>query len=389
MLRASGLLYDELRLQAVSAVLPSDPGADHDFDRLARLAAKALRTPTSFITLIDESRQHFRGACGPSWAMGDSRSGPHANSLFRHTVVEGVIVSIPDVGADPLFSGNATVEALGIRAYIGIPLVTTQGHTIGSICGIDYEPREWTAEEIDLLRDYAAIAVGQLEATAISAKIRVAFDVALHDLKTPLSGLTMASSLVTERMSSIPVELHPLLKAVEISTAAAVKLVETLALEQQTAAYTDCLDPVRTATQVISRLRDRAAGKGMSVEFVPERSRALRVPPWVLEQILENLTSNAIKFGPPESVVSVSFRVEDGAGHFHVRDQGPGFSDEDRERMFARYTRLSALPTGGEPSTGLGLSIVKRLTEQHHGKVELVSPAGRGAEFRLGFPLAD
>ena len=202
--RASGLLYDELRLQAVSAVLPSDAGADHDFDRLARLAALALRTPTSFITLIDGSNQHFRGVCGPSQAMGESRSGSHANSLFRHTVVEGAIVSIPNIAMDPLFSNNATVEALGIMAYIGIPLVTTQGHTIGSMCGIDYEPRDWTAEEIDLLRDYAAIAVGQLEATAISAKIRVAFDVALHDLKTPLSGLTMASSLFTERIASVP-----------------------------------------------------------------------------------------------------------------------------------------------------------------------------------------
>ncbi len=386
--RASGLLYDELRLQAVSAVLPSDAGADLDFDRLARLAASALRTPTSLITLIDESNQHFRGVCGPPPAMGDSRSGPHVHSLCRHTVVEGVVVTIPDTGADPRFSHNPTVKALGIKAYVGIPLVTTQGHTIGSICGIDYEPREWTAGEIDLLRDYAAVTVGQLEATANSAKIRVAFDVALHDLKTPLSGLTMASLLVSERMASIPVELHPLLQVVESSTAAAVKLVETLALEQRTAAYTDCNDPVKTATQVISRLSDRAAGKGMFVEFVPAEPRALRVPPWVLEQILENLTSNAIKFGPPESVVSVVFRIEDGLGHFHVLDQGPGFSDSDRERMFARYTRLSALPTGGEPSTGLGLSIVKRLTEQHHGKVELVSPAGRGAEFRVSFPLA-
>ncbi|WP_256199005.1 sensor histidine kinase [Verrucomicrobium spinosum] len=71
-----------------------------------------------------------------------------------------------------------------------------------------------------------------------------------------------------------------------------------------------------------------------------------------------------------------------------VADQGPGFTEDDMSRMFRRYGRLSARPTGGEPSTGLGLSIVKRLIERMGGTIRMVSGPGEGAVFSLQLPLA-
>src|SRR5205085_2243188 len=81
-----------------------------------------------------------------------------------------------------------------------------------------------------------------------------------------------------------------------------------------------------------------------------------------LRQVLENLVSNAIKFTPEGGKVEMSVeRPKAGSVRCLVRDTGPGFTPEDRAKMFRRYGRLSAQPTGDEPSTGLGLSIVKRL----------------------------
>ena len=74
---------------------------------------------------------------------------------------------------------------------------------------------------------------------------------------------------------------------------------------------------------------------------------------------------------------------------FTVRDEGPGFSLEDQEKMFRRYGRLSALPTGGEPSTGLGLSIVKRLVDAMNGRIALTSEAGQSACFTVRLPVAE
>lgn len=387
--RSAALLMDPSRLRAVAEVLPDVSGQDEDFDRIARLASQALAAPTAFVTLITATDQNFVGLCGAPEAMGGSRGGPHEHSLCRHTVLAGEVVSITNTLENPVFSGNPIVLGLGLKAYLGIPLVTSQGHTLGTICVIDYTPRDWSIAEIDLLRDYAAVALGQLEAVANSARIRAAFDVALHDLKTPLSGLLMASSLVSQRLDSLPQELHPLFQVVEESTAAAVRLVNTLAAEQREMTVTpSASDPMRAAQEVISRLRPRADAKGMVLDSACTETCRLNAPPWVVEQILENLISNAIKYAPGGSVVSLGFRMEEGAGHFHISDQGPGFTEGDRKRMFMRYSRLSALPSGGESSTGLGLSIVKRLADQHGGVVRLLSGVDEGAEFRVSFPLA-
>jgi two-component system sensor histidine kinase/response regulator len=101
------------------------------------------------------------------------------------------------------------------------------------------------------------------------------------------------------------------------------------------------------------------------------------------------LVSNAIKFSPVATTVTL--KVKGGSTGFalcEVIDQGPGFQQEDMARMFRRYGRLSARPTGGEPSTGLGLSIVKRLVERMGGTIRMVSPPGEGANFSLQLPLA-
>ena len=71
-----------------------------------------------------------------------------------------------------------------------------------------------------------------------------------------------------------------------------------------------------------------------------------------------------------------------------IRDEGPGFTEEDKARMFHRYARLSARPTGGEPSTGLGLSIAKKLVQAMNGELICQSSPGQGATFILRFPTS-
>lgn len=109
--------------------------------------------------------------------------------------------------------------------------------------------------------------------------------------------------------------------------------------------------------------------------------------PGAIQQVVENVVSNAIKFSPWRSTVVVTIRTEGGAGVVEVEDEGPGVNETDRARLFAKFARLSAKPTGGESSTGLGLSIVKTLTEAMGGDVSLESPPGRGARFRVRLPV--
>ena len=107
--------------------------------------------------------------------------------------------------------------------------------------------------------------------------------------------------------------------------------------------------------------------------------------PSVTVQVLENLVSNAIKYSPPGREIFVSLKTGAEGVRVEVRDQGPGLSLEDQKKLFGKFARLSAKPTGGEHSTGLGLSIVKKMVEAMNGRVWCESEPGKGATFIVEF----
>ncbi|MDB6152593.1 MAG: signal transduction histidine kinase [Chthoniobacteraceae bacterium] len=103
-------------------------------------------------------------------------------------------------------------------------------------------------------------------------------------------------------------------------------------------------------------------------------------------QILDNLVSNALKYSPPGSRVLLSLNTDAHWSGIAIQDEGPGITREDQQKLFLKHTRLSARPTGGESSYGLGLSIVKRLAETMGGSVHCESEPGNGATFILRLP---
>ena len=102
-------------------------------------------------------------------------------------------------------------------------------------------------------------------------------------------------------------------------------------------------------------------------------------------QVFENLFSNAIKFSPPEKRVEIKLIKENGKVRAEIKDEGPGFTKDDMKKLFGKFQRLSARPTGGEHSTGIGLSIVKKYVEAMNGKVWCESEPGQGANFIVEF----
>lgn len=103
-------------------------------------------------------------------------------------------------------------------------------------------------------------------------------------------------------------------------------------------------------------------------------------------QVLENLISNAVKYSPHGKNIYVRVKALGLHARFEVQDEGPGLSAEDKEQLFGKFARLSAQPTGGEHSTGLGLSIVKKLVEAMNGRVWCESKLGHGATFIVDLP---
>ncbi|MGA3203804.1 MAG: HAMP domain-containing sensor histidine kinase [Bryobacteraceae bacterium] len=106
-----------------------------------------------------------------------------------------------------------------------------------------------------------------------------------------------------------------------------------------------------------------------------------------IEQVLNNLLSNAIKFSHVNTEVSVILSREDRHVAITIADQGQGIPEEDLPKLFKPFSRTRVRSTGGEPSTGLGLSIVRRIVEGHGGTVDVESQVGTGASFRVRLPF--
>lgn len=150
----------------------------------------------------------------------------------------------------------------------------------------------------------------------------------------------------------------------------------------------DCFDLLDKAMAEVALAADR---KGIRLDVPVRIKGALRVvaDPLVLRQILANLLSNAVKFTPSGGTVEVRCFQEGDQVIFVITDSGPGFTAEDRARLYEPFASRSAQPTGDEGSSGLGLHLVKRLVGECGGTLTCESEPGEGATFRVSLPGGD
>jgi len=132
-----------------------------------------------------------------------------------------------------------------------------------------------------------------------------------------------------------------------------------------------------------------AASKSIRIETsIADALPEVEVDETALRQITDNLLSNAIKFSPLNSAIGVVLEQSNGFVQLQVLDRGPGVAPEERERIFGKYARGKAQPTGGEKSTGLGLSIVRRLAAAMNARVWCEPRRGGGSSFILQIPIS-
>jgi signal transduction histidine kinase len=126
--------------------------------------------------------------------------------------------------------------------------------------------------------------------------------------------------------------------------------------------------------------------KGSQVVIDGEPAGKLKADPQRLRQVLDNLISNGLKYSPANSTIRVKVMHGEGAWRFEVQDEGPGLQEKDHDQLFKDFARLSARPTSGERSTGLGLSIARRLVEVMGGQIGAEPAPGKGSIFWFTLP---
>jgi PAS domain S-box-containing protein len=140
--------HEAARLAALRSLEILDTAAEESFDELTALAASICQTPIALVSLVDADRQWFKSRVG--WSAAAT---PRDVSFCAHTILTRDLLIVPDASADERFASSPLVTSdPGIRFYAGAPLVTPEGHALGSLCVIDRRPRELTAEQAQALR---------------------------------------------------------------------------------------------------------------------------------------------------------------------------------------------------------------------------------------------
>ena len=160
-------LRDEGRVAAVrSAIGPHRPA----LDRLAHVAARVVNAPVGLVTLVDVERQVFAGCVGVTdepWAS--DRGTPISHSFCQHAIAAREPLIVSDAREHPVLRANPAIRDLDVIAYLGVPLITADGHALGTLCVIDHKPRLWSSEHVAIVRDLAASVITELRPPSVAA----------------------------------------------------------------------------------------------------------------------------------------------------------------------------------------------------------------------------
>lgn len=209
-----------------------------------------------------------------------------------------------------------------------------------------------------------------------------------HDLKGPFNRIFALIQLMELTNENLTEEQREYLGKIHQIVADGLSMIRNLLdnrrLEDQGIDHTpENLNLSYAVGSLVKNYRTLAVKKKIQIHFEPPAQAVVLADKMYLNRIFENLISNALKFSPEGKNIFVL--IEEAGDKFlvKVKDEGPGITKEDQKNLYRKFQRLSARPTGGESTTGLGLSIVKALVEKMGSEIICESEEGMGTTFTV------
>lgn len=405
------------RIKALHELNILDTDAEERFDRITRLTACFLKSPMALVSLVDEKRQWFKSRVGLDACETDRRI-----SFCAHAIKRESPFIVKNALEDKRFADNPLVTgAPFIRSYIGIPLQMKDGNNMGTLCAIDTKPREFTAQEIKMISDLAAITINELEneeqnrlvreLKRTSRELHEAHRIAesanraksdflavmSHEIRTPLNSIIgflrelKYTELSKEQLEFVELSYgsSELLLAL-INDILDFSKIEAgkLQLEQK------LTNPQKLVKEVAAQFRTLASDKGLNlITTMAEGSdQRLFMDPLRVQQILFNFISNAVKFtqaGDIEIHVAVepTPTPDELSLIIAVRDSGIGISPTQVNNLFNAFEQLETSKARRFGGSGLGLAICRKLADLMHGSIQVHSEVNHGSTFTLRVPV--
>ncbi|MEO8548190.1 MAG: histidine kinase dimerization/phosphoacceptor domain -containing protein [Sphingomicrobium sp.] len=346
------------RMAAVQRYEILDTPPDGTFDRVTAMAARRFDAPISIISIVDHDRIWFKSHHGLEVDEIGRDPGLCASAILSsdaHVLVDAS--TDPRSLANPLVAGD-----FGLRFYAGVPLRTSDGYNLGTLCVIDKEPRPVDQGQIDDLKDLASLVVDQLELRLAARRAIARAELMAREIDHRImNSLQFVSGLLTMQSRSASGG-----NASSQLTEAATRVVAVARVHRNF--YSNETDEVSCLTFLTRLCADLADICGVAVEVSGDEGM---VPTELIQPIgllTNELVTNAAKHGSGK--VDVIYRVAGGRSELSVCDQGRGV----------------AADIDPATSTGLGMKVVSLLAKQLGGSLEVLpNPDGRGACFRVGF----
>ena len=313
-------------------------------------------------------------------------------------------------------------EEAHAQSLVYFPLVV-KNRAVGVLTVQSTSPNAYSTYQTDMLRTiatYAATAVDNIYAYSLMATAFAETEstraeisslnkhlvelnnekneflgIVAHDLKNPLSGIRMLAKVLFDEAERLgPPDVQEFSTDIMNSAARMFELITNLldinAIERGAIKVYLCDFEIAMLAQALTEsYTQRATAKNIKLHFeCPPDLPFVYADQNATVQVLDNIVSNAVKYSPHDRNVWVKCSANVKSVRIEIKDEGPGFTEEDKKKLFGKFARLSAQPTGGEHSTGLGLSIVKKMAEAMGGNVWCESEYGHGASFFVELPRA-
>lgn len=213
--------------------------------------------------------------------------------------------------------------------------------------------------------------------------------IAAHDLKNPISNIALIAKILLNDDNLSKEDIKGFANDILVSAERMLELIKNLLDINKIERGELILKPtqfniIQTINFVVSTYSEKAKAKNIQIKLdLPHKEVKIKTDENALIQILDNLLSNAIKYSPYNKQIFIKLTDHKNYIKISIKDEGPGFTEEDKLNLFKKFARLSAQPTAGENSTGLGLSIVKKLADAINAKINLISSKDSGANFVL------
>lgn len=369
-----------------------DTPPDGTYDRIVKLVAKLLNVPIAIVSLVDTDRIWFKSAFGL-----DVQQIPREEGLCASAIVSKDFYMVENALKDPRTLRNSLVTSeFGLRFYAAVPLTTSDGYNLGTLCVLDKKPRTLNNTEQQVLEDLAYVVMEQLELRlmarlAINSQNKMAYMIT-HDVRSSVCNIPSLVDIIKEQKGN-PDEIEQVGDMIKSAADKSIKAVDSFLTYAKYSSIDifyrfEPFNLSELTNRVISTNKVLASKKQQIIESSVEANILINGDKTRLSELIDNFLSNAMKYSPRGKNITVVLEKKEEKVVLEVKDNGQGMTIEDINNAFKRFSKLSAIPTGNEVSTGLGLWIAKEIAESHGGNVKVKSNGkDKGTIFTTELPL--